>query len=461
MLLTFLYPVFFLLFGIFSWRRPDWGIYSIIFALPAYLMRFEVFSVPFTVLEGMVLILFVTWLAKKLITTTGSLRGDSNRRSNPVGSIKDYFASLAMTREIAIPILLFLLAATVSVFVAPQLRDAAGVWKAYFVEPLLFFIVFVNVINTKEKLRNVFWVLGLSLVVPSLLAIYQKITGNLIPLEFWSASATRRVTSVYGYPNAIGLYFAPIVTIFIGWLVSFFQDKNYRNFFMAGVVVVLGGLSIVFAVSKGAALAVAIGILFYLLFWPGLRKWFAGILIIGIGLTFLVAPQLLSTEGQKTVPGGGSLEIRIEQWQEGLQMLSIRPLLGAGLSGYQQRVAPFHEKDYIEIFMYPHQIILNFWTEIGLLGLIAFIWLVVLFYKRGFSGHFGAKRSGVIEFRDPIGLSAPRMIFPIMGGMTTLLIHGLVDVPYFKNDLSMLFWIILSVMVVIHTKRKFLFIENN
>jgi len=427
MLTAFLYTIFFILFGIFSWRRLDWGIYVIIFALPAYLVRFEIFTIPATLLESMVIILFLVWL---LLVCKKD---------------KPEYAWPQEIKRFVVPISLFLLAATMAVFVSPQLRAAGGIWKAYFIEPLLFFIVFVNVINSKEKLRNVFWVLGLSLVIPSLVAIYQKITGNLIPLQFWAAEETRRVTSVYGYPNAIGLFFAPIVTIFIGWLVNFFQGKNYKNLFLTAVVAALGGLSIIFAVSKGAVLAVAVGILFYLIFWPGLRKWFAGLLIVGVVLAFVTAPQLLSIDGQKTVAGGGSLEIRTEQWQESLIMLKSRPLLGAGLSGYQARVAPYHQKDYIEIFMYPHQILLNFWVEIGLLGVIAFVWLIVLFYKRGFH---------VIKDKKDKKGTARLYSLLAMGGMTTLLIHGLVDVPYFKNDLSMLFWILFGLVVIIFRIKK-------
>ena len=32
--------------------------------------------------------------------------------------------------------------------------------------------------------------------------------------------------------------------------------------------------------------------------------------------------------------------------------------------------------------------------------------------------------------------------------MTVLLIHGLVDVPYFKNDLAVLFWIIIGLIII-------------
>ena len=36
----------------------------------------------------------------------------------------------------------------------------------------------------------------------------------------------------------------------------------------------------------------------------------------------------------------------------------------------------------------------------------------------------------------------------LLGSLTVLVVHGLVDVPYFKNDLSFLFWIIIAVIFI-------------
>jgi hypothetical protein len=32
-----------------------------------------------------------------------------------------------------------------------------------------------------------------------------------------------------------------------------------------------------------------------------------------------------------------------------------------------------------------------------------------------------------------------------LAAMTAILVHGLVDTPYFKNDLAMMFWLILII----------------
>jgi hypothetical protein len=42
----------------------------------------------------------------------------------------------------------------------------------------------------------------------------------------------------------------------------------------------------------------------------------------------------------------------------------------------------------------------------------------------------------------------------LMTGMVAMLVYGLVDVPYFKNDLSVVFWILLALNGILPHKGK-------
>jgi O-antigen ligase len=199
------------------------------------------------------------------------------------------------------------------------------------------------------------------------------------------------------------------------------------------------------------------GIIFYAIFFKGYRKIFTGILIlifITLLLYYFINPinPINMLRGNTTVIGGDSISTRVNMWNETWQMLKTKPIFGAGLAGYQTAVAEFHQKDYIEIYLYPHNIFLNFWTEIGLLGLIGFILIIIWFYKQGFGLQ---KKHGVETRHCLVSTDATNTI--LMASMTTLLVHGLVDVPYFKNDLAILFWLIIGMMTVTHVFRS----DNN
>jgi len=45
-------------------------------------------------------------------------------------------------------------------------------------------------------------------------------------------------------------------------------------------------------------------------------------------------------------------------------------------------------------------------------------------------------------------LPSRALLLGLGGAMVVLLVHGLVDTPYFKNDLSVLFWLIIGLGII-------------
>ena len=62
----------------------------------------------------------------------------------------------------------------------------------------------------------------------------------------------------------------------------------------------------------------------------------------------------------------------------------------------------------------------------GLIGLMVFLWISFV-YSKILSQHIN-------DF----------LAVGLLGALVYIFIHGLVDVPYFKNDLSAQFWILLA-----------------
>src|SRR6185436_15836198 len=100
----------------------------------------------------------------------------------------------------------------------------------------------------------------------------------------------------------------------------------------------------------------------------------------------------------------------------GIQQIGQHPILGLGLGGFARLGLGVN---------YPHNIFLNFWVELGILGLISFLWIMFLSFQQH------KNKANVFTLAAIVYL----VIF---------LIHGLVDAPYFKNDLALLFWFVVS-----------------
>jgi putative inorganic carbon (hco3(-)) transporter len=138
---------------------------------------------------------------------------------------------------------------------------------------------------------------------------------------------------------------------------------------------------------------------------------------------------------QRIVTLGTSAALRTSIYGQAFQMLSQRPILGAGISGFPVRVAPFRPPTQV-IELYPHDIWLTTWSELGLLGVLAF---AVIF--------FGLLWRGVRSLERVTDIYRP-LLWGAVGALILLLVHGLFDSPYWKNDLSVQFWLVAALLVV-------------
>ena len=324
-------------------------------------------------------------------------------------------------------------------FISPNLRGAAGAWKAYFIEPILFLMVFLNVIKTKKDLELIFYALGFSAIYISLFAIYQKFTGFAIPYP-WQEEAVRRVTSFYRFPNAVGLYLAPIVVLYAGLLFNKIQNTKYQIlatksvfsiwYLVSGICLSL--LAIIFAESEGAYAGILVGVFFLGIMIKKLR-WPTLIFTAIFAIIIISIPQLRNYTWRQISFQEDSGKVRTEMWQETWEMLKDRPIAGAGLAGYQETFDAYHKARHIEIYLYPHNLFLNFWAELGLAGLMIFLLIIATFFYQ--------LRVTNYELRITN--------YALSAAMVALLVHGLVDAPYFKNDLSILFWLTIGVSILL------------
>ena len=128
---------------------------------------------------------------------------------------------------------------------------------------------------------------------------------------------------------------------------------------------------------------------------------------------------------------------RLHIWASTLRMLKDHPIFGAGINAYQTTMAPYRAADTYNVpEPYAHNIVLTTWSELGLLGLAAFMYMFIALIVRPWRA-----------LTKAVGLYRP-VLWGVGTGFAMVAIHGIVDSPYWKNDLSLEFWILAALEVV-------------
>ena len=281
----------------------------------------------------------------------------------------------------------------------------------------------------------------------------------------------RRITSIYPYPNAVGLYLAPILVLAItllAWQLSVMKlrrkchsaldaessvlgkSHQYRTFVFVGIVssvsIVLLA-AIVFAKTEAALVALAVSGALWGFFWSLKSRRVTLVFCVFVIFSIFISPPLAKTLNEKLFFKDWSGLVRKSMWRETIPMIRDNQILGAGFSGYQEKMKGYQKDTFIEIFQYPHTLILNFWSEMGILGLIAFELLVGWYFFILTKTLFVLRKLPQGDEKNFMRAVAAGSIF----AMSTILIHGLVDVPYFKNDLAIFFWMLIGLAVAVYT----------
>lgn len=416
--------------------RPDqrylgWLLSATLVATPLYIIRcssfaFCNFPIPFTLLEVLIILTFGYWLFLQL----------KNK------SLKSKFYELRKTIPLVLQVLIltFLLSGLLGSLVSPEIKAGLGIYKAYFVEPLLLFIVIFDYLRITKNYRLIVWSLvGAGLWI-AILAISNQLLsynpGN--PVEF---AQRGRASALYTTSNAVGLFLGPILILLFGYLLT---RKNKvksilieKNLTIISLIILIGGL--ISSGSRGAYLGILAALVFffsyilYSKFKVNYKKIFNRVFILFLILLTLVISLIFfnidffakkALENQNKLPSG--VVSRVCLWEGAVGIIKERPLIGAGLSGFKKTHDQYRTCSQ-EQSIYPHNIFLNFWTEVGIFGLLSFVGLCGYLF-------FNLLPRGRVDYLS-LALAS---IFVV------ILFHGFVDVPYFKNDLSSQFWAILA-----------------
>jgi len=424
-----------LLFMLSAWR-PVMAVTLLAALLPSYLLRYEFFGLPTTFLELATYAAALGFVFKILI--------DRSFRSQ--AALRLEFFKTGEPRFLA-ALVFFLLAAVMGTIFTWHLRTSAGALKGWFFDPALFGAMLLASLNNKYDFYKIITALSVSVSVISGYGLVEFFGFNDI-----YSSIGARLDSIFTSPNYHALLAGPVTVLALSLLIfarSLWQKPIYWSLLLGSVLLNLAALY--YTYSFGGYLGLSLGLIFVL---AGVlrSKIFSRKFVLAALAVFVVAAGAVFLQSVTSPKfkrdffdrqNISSWRGRLEVWQTGLAIVKRHPVLGVGLGnydkGYQKYVSSSLGRPPLEPKMiHAHNLFLDFWTDLGIVGLAAFLFLLF---------HFFSLFKKVKETDLALSFGAAASLVTVLG-------HGLVDTPYFKNDLSYLFWLIIFIVLHLAYVRK-------
>lgn len=437
---------------ILAWLKPKKLLYLLPLIFPLYLAKFELRGIPFNVLEATVVILFlgqmIWWLRQGIKMW---------RVEGKFGVGQWWFRN----RTFLWWSLVYLIISAIAVWIVPEtqlLTDgntvyegrkvALGIFKGWIIIPYLYFVMLW--FNTREK-KDLFTSLyayiwsALPLVI---WAFYQYITGDFITMD-------GRASGPFVNANYLAMYLAPAVCalwimIVRGIILGF---KLYR--FVLGVLLAAAySVAMLMTQSYGAMLAVLITLMLFLFFAASLHKKFGRVdelailkkigYFLGVfALIGLMAAVVLFAPTEKwklftEFKERSSNSVRLQVYQVAQHLLEESPFLGIGFGQFQPRYdleakEVLGREPYELIMLHAHNTLVSVWLNLGVIGLTLFLAMIFYSLRRAFLNHSYEDR-----FFRLMGISM----------LLVMLFHGMFDTYLFKNDLAMVFWLVMALCLL-------------
>jgi len=280
---------------------------------------------------------------------------------------------------IEVPAFLFLGWALVSAIFTGAQPEVLATWSRYAAYIVLVYVV-AAVAAEKTRLRVMTWILAIAGSMTVAYSFYQYMyPTEAIGMEGMDPAVAARVFSTFGNPNFYAEY---LILLIAATLALFFTERGLLRG-LALVFVVAQVMALLLTYTRGSWIALAIGLAIALLIID-----FRLLLPFAIGGGSMV--MLFPGVGERMISliaMEGSAGIRLSLWRIAGDAIAERPLFGIGAGRFYDAFTatlftnPGHTIGFL--FHGAHQSYFQLAAEIGIIGGLAFAWLVFMACRMG------------------------------------------------------------------------------
>jgi O-antigen ligase len=213
-------------------------------------------------------------------------------------------------------------------------------------------------------------------------------------LECWATIAGgrtgggMRAEGSFGQSNELGAYLA-MFTAFALALVPALERRWLRALLFAAVVA--GVVATLMTVSRGALLAIAVAMVYVAL---RSSRLLAALLVVAVVSSPAWMPEYMvqrlsgteiAVEGTDEEVLEGSAQARIDTWKAMTKVIAEHPFDGIGFTGLKDVLPDTGEALGLEVKDSSHNTFLRVLAELGILGLLVFVWLLGRAWRLGWT----------------------------------------------------------------------------
>lgn len=334
--------------------------------------------------------------------------------------------------------MLWFVVGVVSLFISGITQTSAGQFVVLFFQPIVTFWLLSFLWNQKPNAKIYFITASYIFVAAcGIYAVVQYYTLIGIPPKWWGNSIEpKRALAFFTHPNGFALFVAPLLAFLLPQTFDFLSKPfkalskfEWQKYISQFIFWTIGAIGLFLSLSRGGWIALFIAGLIYTLIRA--NKRLLALVFVGAILGSMIVYVVPNWRYRVILPflGQKSVSERPALWSAATKMIKENPVLGKGLNGFFENFPKYNSDQTItDNYPGPHNLFLHLWVDTGLSGLIIFVTLLVVMLIRSWKGRGDPLYLGVFLF------------------LVAMLVHGQIDITYFKNDLAVLFWLIVALL---------------
>jgi putative inorganic carbon (HCO3(-)) transporter len=299
-------------------------------------------------------------------------------------------------------------------------------------------------VRSRQEVRLALYLLAFDVVTQSAMGLTQHLLGRSLGLfilgeadALWLDTAMQgavsRVGGTLGHANSMAMFLEMLLPLFFSLAVARDTGLSPRSRWLSVAVFSLGLATLILTYSRSSWLAVSVALALVLLYHfrhLRLTRRQAAIILVA-GASFLVGLAIFwdSIYRRLTASAVYSFGFRGKLNGIALTMLEAHPWLGTGLNNFVLSMAEYNEIGMARHRFSPaHNIYLLTAAETGLLGLLAFLWLLLGIFTEGWPA---------LNSRDRFLAACAAGLF---AGLTAALIHSNLGWLWRYDVVHVMFW---------------------